>query len=173
MVRNCLWKMSATPSACIKPGLVRRTLCHKVNLPSCVARRRLCHKVNLPSCVAWQLLYHKVNLPRCEARRRHLITTCNILGTGKTNTLGTVHYLWEWPGQEKTERALKIFLAVVTGFTFFSWTKRTGFKKNQHKLNCGRKAAVVWWEQRMETVFVVENSPVLSYTRKLLYFHIK
>ena len=24
MVRHCLWKMSATPGACIKPGLVRR-----------------------------------------------------------------------------------------------------------------------------------------------------
>ena len=92
MVRNCLWKMSATPGACIKPGLVRRPLCHKVNLPSCVARWPLCHKVNLPSCVAWQLLCHKVNLPRCEARRRHLITTCNIFSTGKTNTL-TICYL--------------------------------------------------------------------------------
>ena len=29
--------MSATPGACIKPGLVRRPLCHKVNLPSCVS----------------------------------------------------------------------------------------------------------------------------------------
>ena len=47
MVRHCLWKMSATPGACIKPGLVRRPLCHKVNLPSCVARRPFCHKVNL------------------------------------------------------------------------------------------------------------------------------
>ena len=44
-------KMAATPGACIKPGLVRRLLCHKVNLPSCVARRPLGHKVNLPSCV--------------------------------------------------------------------------------------------------------------------------
>ena len=48
--------------------------------------------------------------------------------------LGTINYLWEWPGREKTERALKIFLAVATGFVFFSWTKRPGFKKNQHKL---------------------------------------
>ena len=30
MVHHCLWKMSATPGACIKPGLVRRPLCHKV-----------------------------------------------------------------------------------------------------------------------------------------------
>ena len=77
MIRQCLWKMSATPGACIKPGLVRRPLCHKVNLPSCVARRPLCHKVNLP---------------RCEARRRHLIMTCDIFGTGQTNTL-TLCYL--------------------------------------------------------------------------------
>ena len=60
--RHCLWKMSATPGACIKPGLVRRPLCHKVNLP------------------------------RCEARRRHLIMTCDIFGTGQTNTL-TLCYL--------------------------------------------------------------------------------
>ena len=117
MVRHCLWKMSATPGACIKPGLVRRPLCHKVNLPSCVAwrplyhrvnlpicvaRQPLCHKVNLPSCVAWRPLYHRVNLPICvarqplcqkvnlpryEARRRYLIMTCDIFGTGQTNTL--------------------------------------------------------------------------------------
>ena len=30
-------KMSATPGACIKQGLVRRPLCHKVNLPSSAA----------------------------------------------------------------------------------------------------------------------------------------
>ena len=76
MVRHRLWKMSA-PGACTKPGLVRRPLCHKVNLPSCVARQPLCHKVNLP---------------RCEARRRHLIMTCDIFGTGQTNTL-TLCYL--------------------------------------------------------------------------------
>ena len=92
MVRHCLWKMSATPGACIKPGLVRRPLCDKVNLPSCVAWRPLCHKVNLPSCVARQPLCHKVNLPRCEVRRRHLIMTCDIFGTGQTNTL-TLCYL--------------------------------------------------------------------------------
>ena len=49
-----LWKMGATPGACIKQGcLPRRPLCHKVNLPaSCEAQRLLCHKVNLLSCVA-------------------------------------------------------------------------------------------------------------------------
>ena len=85
--------MSATPGACIKPGLVRLPLCHKVNLLSCVARQPLSgHRVNLPSCVARQPLCHKVNLPRCEARRRHLIMTCDIFGTGQTNTL-TLCYL--------------------------------------------------------------------------------
>ena len=54
--------MSATPGACIYPGLVRRPLCHKVNLP------------------------------RCEARRGHLIMTCNFFSTGQTNTL-TLCYL--------------------------------------------------------------------------------
>ena len=92
MVRHCLWKMCAIPGACIKPGLVRLPLCHKVNLLSCVARQPLCHKVNLPSCVSRQPLCHKVNLPRCEARRRHLIMTCDIFGTGQTNTL-TLCYL--------------------------------------------------------------------------------
>ena len=99
MVRHCLWKMSATPGACIKPGLVRRLLCHKVNLPSCVARRPLRHKVNLPrwevnlsSCVGWRSLCHRVNPPRCEARRGHLIMTCDIFGTRQTNTL-TLSYL--------------------------------------------------------------------------------
>ena len=55
MVRHCLWKMSATPGHawCMhQTRLVRWPLCHKVNLPSCVARRPLCHKVNLPCCVA-------------------------------------------------------------------------------------------------------------------------
>ena len=42
-VHHCLWKMCATPVACIKPGLVQRPLCHKVNLPNCVAGRPLCH----------------------------------------------------------------------------------------------------------------------------------
>ena len=107
---------SATPGAYIKPGLVRRplchkvnlpsyvarrTLCHKVNLPSCVAQQPLCHKVKLPSCVAWRLshkvnipswaaqrpLCHKVNLPRCEARRHHFIMTCDVFGSGQTNIL--------------------------------------------------------------------------------------
>ena len=78
MVRHCLWKMCAIPGACIKAGLVRLPLCHKVNLLSCVARRPLCHKVNLP---------------RSEARRRHLIETCDIFGARQTNTL-TLFYLF-------------------------------------------------------------------------------
>ena len=73
MARHCLWKMCATPSACIKPGcLARWPLCHKVNFASSVARRPLCHKVNLP---------------RWEARQRHFIMTCDIYGTGQTNSL--------------------------------------------------------------------------------------
>ena len=95
MVRHCLWKMSATPGACIKPGLVRRPLCHKVNLPSCVARRPLCHKVNLPSCVARQPLCHKVNLPRCEARRRHLIMTCDISAPEKRTLFNSLYVIYE------------------------------------------------------------------------------
>ena len=103
MVRHCLWKMCATPGACIKPGcLARRPLSHKVNLPSSVARRPLCHKVNLQSSVVRRPLYHKVNLrssvarrplchkvnlPRWEARQRHFIMTCDIYGTGQTNSL--------------------------------------------------------------------------------------
>ena len=52
----------------------------------------IAHKVNLPSCVAWRPLCHKVNLPRCEARRRYLIMTCDIFGTGQTSPL-TLCYL--------------------------------------------------------------------------------
>ena len=48
--------------------------------------------VNPLSRVARRPLCHKVNLPRCEARRRHLIMTCNIFGTSQTNTL-TLCYL--------------------------------------------------------------------------------
>ena len=33
-------------------------------------------------------LCHKVNLPRCVARRRRFIMTCDIFGTGQTNILG-------------------------------------------------------------------------------------
>ena len=47
------------------------------------------------SCVARQPLCHKVNLPKREARRqrrRHLTMTCDIFGTGQTNTL-TLCYL--------------------------------------------------------------------------------
>ena len=61
---------------------------HNVNLPSCVvARWPLCHKGNLPSCVARWPLCHKVNLPRYEAWRRHFIMTCDIFGSGQTNIL--------------------------------------------------------------------------------------
>ena len=67
--------------------VARQPLCQKVNLPSCVARRPLCHKVNLQSCVARRPLCHKVNLPRCEVRRRHFIMTWDIFGTKQTNIL--------------------------------------------------------------------------------------
>ena len=55
-------------------------------------RRPLGHKVNLPSCVARRPLCHKVNLPRCEAWRQRFSMTCDIFGTGQTNTL-TLCYL--------------------------------------------------------------------------------
>ena len=71
----------------------RRPLCHKVNLPSCVARRPLCHKVNLPSCVARRPLCHKVNLPWSEARRGHFILTCDIFGTGQTKIFSSMLFI--------------------------------------------------------------------------------
>ena len=95
-----LWKMRATPGACVKPGcLAWRPLCHKVNLPaSCEAQRLLCHRVNLPSCVPRRPLFHKVNLPRCEGRRHHFILTCDIFGTGQTNTLALCYLFGKtWP----------------------------------------------------------------------------
>ena len=84
----------------------RWPLCHKVNLPSCVARRPLCHKVNLQSCVARRPLCHKVNLPRCEARRRRFIMTCDIFGTGQTNILG-ICYLFGKTYKQPTVGPLK------------------------------------------------------------------
>ena len=65
-------------------------------------RRPLCHKVNLPSCVARRPLCHKVNLPRCEARRRRFIMTCDIFGTGQTNILGLCMYPPPRPAPGKT-----------------------------------------------------------------------
>ena len=95
LLKHCLQFLLGVKMApsCIKPGLARRPLCHKVNLLSCVARRPLCLKVNLLSCVAWQPLCQKVNQPRCEVRRRHLIMSCDIFGTGQTNIL-TLCYLF-------------------------------------------------------------------------------
>ena len=67
---------------------------------------RLCHKVNLPSCVARRPLCHKVNLPGCEARRRHFIMTCDIFGTGQTNILGLC-YLFRKTYKQPTVAPLK------------------------------------------------------------------
>ena len=66
LLKHCLQFLLGVKMApsCIKPGLPRQPLCHKVNLLSCVARRPLCLKVNLLSCVACQPLCHKVNQPR-------------------------------------------------------------------------------------------------------------
>ena len=60
-----VWKMRATPGACIKLGwLARRPLCYKVNLrASREAQRLLRHKVNLLSCVARRPKCARVNLP--------------------------------------------------------------------------------------------------------------
>ena len=107
----CLWKMRATPGACIKPGcLAWRPLCYKVNLPaSCEARRALCHKVNLPSCVARRPLFHKVILPRCEAWRRHFIMTCVIFGTRQTNILAPCYLFGKtWPALSSATQVTEI-----------------------------------------------------------------
>ena len=69
-------------------------------------RRPLCHKVNLPSCVARRPLCHKVNLPRCEARRRRFIMTCDIFRTGQTNILGLC-YLFGKTHKQRTVAPLK------------------------------------------------------------------
>ena len=93
-----LWKMSATPGACIKPG--------------CLARRPLCHRVNLPSCVARRPLFHKLNLPRCGAWRRHFIMTCeccDIFSTGQTNILDLCYLFGKtWPAQSSATQATEI-----------------------------------------------------------------
>ena len=92
--------------AAAPPQPVRLWLCHKVNLPRCVARRPLCHKVNLQSCVARWPLGHKVNLLRCEARRCRFIMTCDIFGTGQTNILGLC-YLFRKTYKQPTVAPLK------------------------------------------------------------------
>ena len=69
-------------------------------------RRLLCHKVNLQSYVARPPLYHKVNLQRCEARRRHFILSCDILGKGQTNILGLC-YLFGKTHKQPTVAPLK------------------------------------------------------------------
>ena len=131
MICPCLWKMSATPGACIKPGLVRRPLCHKVNLPRC--------EVNLPSCVARRPLSHKVNLPRCEARRRHLIMTCDIFGTGQTNTLTLCYLLGKTykPAHSsatleslKSTRSTKLLEKLLTWAATISLKALTGLVRN-------------------------------------------
>ena len=38
------------------------------------------------------------------------------MDTNKSQKLGTVHYLWGWPGQGKNDRALGNFIYVTTGF---------------------------------------------------------
>ena len=70
-------------------------------------RRPLCHKVNLPSCVARRPLCHKVNLPRCEARRRHFIMTRDIFGTGQTNSLGLCYLFGKTYTEQPTVAPLK------------------------------------------------------------------
>ena len=56
------------------------------------------HKGSLPSCVVGRgPLNHKVSLPRCEARWRHFIMTCDILGTGKTNILALCYLFGKKP----------------------------------------------------------------------------
>ena len=130
-----LWKMHATPGACIKPScLAQRLLCHKVNLPaSCEAQRLLCHKVNLLSCLArrplfhkvnlqrceawWRPLSHKVNLPRCEARWYHFIMTCDLFGTGQTDILALCYLLEKtWPAHSSATQATEInTLDQITG----------------------------------------------------------
>ena len=68
MVRHCLWKMCPIHGGCIKPGLVRLPLCHKVNLLSYVAPQPLSrHRVNLPCCVARRPLC-QVHLQRKKAK---------------------------------------------------------------------------------------------------------
>ena len=144
MVHHCLWKMSATTGARIKPGSVRRPLYHKVNLPSCVVRWPLCHKVNLLSCVAWQPLCHKVNLPRCEAWRRHLIMTCDILSTGQTNTLTLCYLLgktYNKPAHSSaTHESLKSTRSTTGKVIDMSHTHIEGFDRVSAKLNSDVKA---------------------------------
>ena len=137
-------------SACIKPGLVWRPLCHKVdlpsfvarqllchkeNLPSCVARPQLCHKVNLPSCVAQQPLCHKVNLQRCEVNlsscvaRRPLCHKVNLprceAGTGQMNTLALCYLLGKTYKPSATLESLKSTRSTKLLEKLLTWAAHT------------------------------------------------
>ena len=89
------WKcVRLLPHASMKPScLARRPLCHCKFTELCSSAAVVPHKGSLPSCVVGRgPLYHKVSLPRCEARRRHFIMTCDILGTGQTNVLSLCYF---------------------------------------------------------------------------------
>ena len=96
-IAHCLWKMCATPGACIKetgwfssavvvPQSKSAELCSSaVVVPQSKSTelRSLAavgpHKVNLPSCVVTRRpLCHKVNLPSCVVARRPLCHKVNL-----------------------------------------------------------------------------------------------
>ena len=89
-----MWSKGDHIHQAIKVSLKYKYVTNPMGPLSCVARQPLSsQRVNLPSCVARRQLCHKVNLPRFEARRRHLIMTCDIFGARQTNTL-TLFYLF-------------------------------------------------------------------------------
>ena len=90
MVRQCLWKMSATTGACMhQTGFSSAAVMPQSKFTELCSSAAVLSHSKFTSCVTRQPLCHKVNLPRCEARRRHLTMTCDIFGTGQTNRRAT------------------------------------------------------------------------------------
>ena len=95
MVRHCLWKMFATYWCMHQTGFSSAAVMPQSKFTELYSSAAVLSQSKFTSCVARQPLCHKVNLPKREARRqrrRHLTMTCDIFGTGQTNT-STLCYL--------------------------------------------------------------------------------
>ena len=85
------------------------------------------------SCEARQPLCHKVNLPRCGARRRHLTMTCDIFGTGQTNTLTLCYLLGKTYKSAHSNATLESLKSTRSGVYIsakFAINSHCSYKKN-------------------------------------------
>ena len=161
-------------------------------------RRPLCHKVNLPSCVARRPLRHKVNLPRCEARCRFIMAceTNEHFWFIRKNLLG----VFTWRHQKVLTKKLSILLSFYfhevlqhlktvfyTNFRFQrvlrfaiedAWISRllhdAAFSWRPAKLVCGLKTSLIFWDfairkiscLRINTTLIFMSSSSDEFTHK-------